>query len=159
MNNRRNNSHKLQNKWTIYIHNIKDTDWTLESYKKVMDIYTIEDFWVFFNNVNKFNNFLFFFMKDNIKPIYEDPCNKEGGSYSYILPGKHVNKIFIESLVRLISCNITDDSGYNEITGISLTPKNGFSVLRVWIRNKNKKIDIDLKNYCMKTCRYQNHKF
>ena len=154
----RNTIHKLNTHWTIYIHNIADKNWTLESYKKVFVIRTIEDFWMFFNNFKSFKNYMFFIMREDIKPVYEDPLNKNGGSYSYILTGRQINEPFIHTLIKMVGETLTQPEYSNDIKGISLVSKK-FSVMKIWIGDKTKSKSIRIENDKIKNGRYQAHRF
>lgn len=150
----------LNSTWKIYIHNLTETDWSLNSYKLVYEMKTIKDFWTFFNNVKDFRNFNFYIMRDNIKPIYEDPQNKNGYSYSYIIPGRKVTNTFVDVLVKMVSENLLNDYNAYEICGISLTPKlKGISILKVWLKNKNNVLKLNLRNENLINGRFQQHKF
>jgi len=153
--------HKLNTNWTIYVHDIRDTDWSLESYKKVYTITTIEDFWVFFGTVYDFKRHSFFFMRNDIKPVYEDPANKEGGSYSHIIPGQEVNETFIHVLSRAIgeTLALTKEKS-NTITGISLVPKRNKSILKIWVSEKKNPVKINTRGIeFLLNGRFSEHRF
>ena len=75
--------HKLENNWMMWIHYIYDNDWSINSYKQIYSFDTLEDLIRLNNflNNNILSNLMIFFMKDNIKPIWEDNNNKYGGSF------------------------------------------------------------------------------
>ena len=149
----------LNTHWTIYIHNISETDWTLESYKKVYVIKKITDFWTFFNNFTDFQKFNFYIMRGDIKPVYEDLNNINGYSYSYIIPGRKVNKTFIHCLVEMMSEKLVDIQHHNEVCGVSLVPKpNGISIFKVWMRNKNNVLKLKIIDDNLINGRYQDYK-
>ena len=72
----------FKNKWTLWFHNQYDNNWTLDSYKKIYSVNNISSFWQLFNNYNDISNGMYFFMKNKIKPTYEDKHNKNGGYWS-----------------------------------------------------------------------------
>ena len=153
------NDHKLNTSWTIYIHNIHDKDWSLESYKKVFTIRTIEDFWVFFSNFTRFREFNFYIMRGNIKPVYEDKLNINGGSYSYIVQGKEVRETLIHVLMKMIGETLINVNHHRQITGVSLVPKRGTSILKIWISNKKKLMELNINDISGLTSqRFQSHK-
>lgn len=150
----------LNTSWTIYIHENFNKDWSLDSYKQVWKINTILDFWTFFNNFRNLGGYQFFLMRGDIKPVYEDAVNKEGGSYSYIIPGQNVFDTTLFVMMKMIGETILDESeDFNNITGMSLVPKRSTSILKVWIKNKEHKVDLKLDNKNLRNCRYQDHKF
>ena len=149
----------LNTHWTIHIHNISETDWTLESYKKVFVIKKITDFWTFFNNFTDFQKFNFYIMRGDIKPVYEDKNNTNGYSYSYIIPGRKVNQTFIHCLAEMLCENLVDIKNYNEVCGVSLVPKpNGISIFKVWMRNKTNVLKLKIVDDNLINGRYQDHK-
>lgn len=150
----------LNTPWTIYIHENFNKDWSLDSYKQVWKIHTILDFWTFFNNFRNLGGYQFFLMRGDTKPVYEDSVNKEGGSYSYIIPGQNVFNTSMFVMMKMIGETILDESeDFNNITGMSLVPKRTTSILKVWIKNKNHKVELKLDNKNLKNVRYQDHKF
>jgi len=159
--NQQTQEHKLNTNWTIYVHDIRDTDWSLASYKKVYTITTIEDFWVFFGTVYDFKRHSFFFMRNDIKPVYEDPANKGGGSYSHIIPAQEVNETFIHVLSRAIgeTLAMTKEKS-NTITGISLVPKRNKSILKIWVSEKKNPVEINTRGIqFLLNGRFSEHRF
>jgi len=149
----------LNTHWTIYIHNISETDWSLESYKKVYVIRKITDFWTFFNNFTDFQKFNFYVMRGDIKPVYEDINNTNGYSYSYIIPGKKINDTFIHCLAEMLCEKLVDIKNYNEVCGASLVPKsNNISIFKVWLRNKTNPLKLKIVDENLINGRYQDHK-
>ena len=65
--------HKLDNSWTLWLHLLYDSDWTINSYKKVYSFDTLENGVVLIENLNKeiVEKCMLFIMKNNTKPI----CN------------------------------------------------------------------------------------
>jgi hypothetical protein len=153
-----NKKHNLNTKWVVWIHDIKETSWTQDSYKKIYEIHTIEDFWTFFNNVRDYKNHLFFVMRGDTKPFYEDKANINGGSWSFSIYYKDVQETLIHTLVRMIGETLTKET--MDITGLSMVPKRGSYILKVWLKNKEKEYVLDTQNiYGLKSGRFQAHKF
>jgi len=149
----------LNTHWTIYIHNISETDWTLDSYKKVFVIRKITDFWTFFNNFTDLQKFNFYVMRGDIKPVYEDKNNTQGYSYSYIIPGRKVNQTFIHVLAEMMCEKLVGIKDYNEVCGVSLVPKpNGISIFKIWMRNKTNVLKLKIVDENLINGRYQEHK-
>ena len=98
-------------------------------------------------------------MRGDTKPVYEDPINKEGGSYSYIIPGYTTFDTSLYVMMKMIGETILDESeDFNNITGMSLVPKRSTSILKVWIKNKEHKVELKLDNKNLRNCRFQEHK-
>ena len=161
-NKRRNlkNQHVLNTHWNVYVHDVTDRDWSLSSYKNIFKIETIEDFWVLFGHIQNYQKFQFFIMRGDIKPTYEDPENKNGGSYSYMIQGREVNETFVHVLAKMIGEQLVSPELFNEIKGISLVPKKGISILKIWLKNKNNPLELDINDIPgLRNGRFQPHKF
>ena len=74
----------LNNKWVIWFHG-NNKDWTINGYRKLYEIKTIEDFWEIYIRLNNFIILKgqFFLMKNDILPIWENKENIDGGCWSY----------------------------------------------------------------------------
>ena len=132
--------HKLHSTWTVWGHALKDNNWEIESYKKLYEFDSIEDFWKFFNNVKDFSSFMLFIMRGSILPIYEDEENKKGGSYQYVVPTKSSHHSIVQLVCRIIGETLTDVELYDEINGMSVVPKGGSSVINIWTKNSDQKL-------------------
>ena len=151
---------KLQSKWIIWGHEMSNDDWTIESYKKLHEFDTIEGFWLFFNRIRNFKEFMLFMMRGDILPIYEDDECINGGYFSFVVPTYNLTDSILNLAARLIGETLTDTEMYDEIIGISISPKGSKSVIKIWNRNKdNQDISFYLKdNNFLKTVRYTPHK-
>jgi len=127
--------HSLQNTWVLYYHNPEDTDWSKESYTQVIAITTVEEFWALQKTLPEqcLQSGMFFIMKKGILPIWEDPHNKNGGCWSYKISLSDVHTTWKDLTLRLIIdklCTVP-----NLINGISISPKKGFCVIKIWNNN------------------------
>lgn len=132
--------HKLNDTWTLYAHLPHDTDWSIDSYKQIMVFDTLEHAIVLTETLPHamLINCMLFLMRSNIKPIWEDPCNKQGGSFSY----KVTNKIVPETWRSLTYTLVGETLGTSikvqaMINGITISPKKNFCVVKVWMSNCN----------------------
>lgn len=129
---------KFKNTWNIWFHHTKD-DWTIDGYRHIYTINTIEDFWKLYNNWDKLggvNNKHFFIMKNDVTPLWEDDNNKNGGCWSFKIQEKESHKLWEELSLYLVSETISkiDD----DILGLSIClKKNNNSIIKIW--NKNTK--------------------
>jgi len=138
--------HPLQDKWIIWGHALNVSDWSIESYKKIYEFDTIEDFWVFFNNIKHFKDFMFFMMRGDILPIYEDKMCENGGFYSYVVPTNQLTNSMLYLLPRMIGETLTDKELFDEIVGMSVSPKGPRGVIKIWNKNKNQTLNFYLKD-------------
>jgi translation initiation factor 4E len=145
-------NHKLQSFWSLYYHSPTDNNWGINSYTNIHSINTIEDFWSLFQKISELqlSSGMFFIMRGNIKPVWEDEQNKKGGCWSYKVSKKDAYKGWIELSVSLIGENITKKSLM--INGISISPKKGFCVIKIWNNNSN----LSDKNLLNKNISYLN---
>jgi hypothetical protein len=127
--------HKLSNKWTIYAHLPHDTDWTLASYKTLFRTDKIEEFITLTESLpdQLISNCMLFVMKDNIKPIWEDVHNKNGGCFSYKISNKSVPAIWRKFSYKLVGNTLfKSDKTTNNVNGITISPKKNFCIVKLW---------------------------
>ena len=81
---------KLNSKWTLWYHHQKD-NWKLEGYRQIYTVETIKDFWSLFKNlhiIGGISKLQYFFMRENITPLWEDPKKMRG--YKRLLMGPKI---------------------------------------------------------------------
>ena len=110
----------------------------LDSYTRVGVFRTIEQFWGVFNILPKhsFHLGMFFVMRDNVRPMWEDSHNRHGGCWSYKIGINDVFPLWVDLAVHLVSERITEDPYL--INGISISPKKGFCIVKIWNRDHTK---------------------
>ena len=141
------NKNKLNDKWVLWCHDIKDSNWGKDSYIKVYSFDTIEDFWKLYKNLNSIDNIMLFLMKDGIFPLWEDDKNRNGGAWLYKIKKNQNFDIWKNLSMSLVGGWITDDNQlYSDITGISINPHLFTSVVKIWCSNNKYKDNIKLLN-------------
>ena len=154
------NEYLLKNKWVLWYHSLKNKSWDNNSYVKVVEIKSLLDYKLLEDimRINHLQNGMFFLMKNDIFPTWEDPKNRMGGCISF----KYDNNILNEWLKILLLC-ITDNlSDFNkEINGLSMAPKKEFNILKIWIKNDSKDYKTLIKEYepfiKLDKCMYKKH--
>jgi hypothetical protein len=154
------NEYNLKNKWVLWYHSLKNKSWDNKSYIKVIEIKSLYDYKLLeeIMRINHLQNGMFFLMKNDIFPTWEDPKNRMGGCISF----KYDNNILNEWL-KILLVSITDDlSEYNnEINGLSISPKKEFNIIKVWIKDDKKDYRILIKEYepfmKLDKCIYKKH--
>lgn len=128
-------NYNLNNDWVIYFHDFMDTNWNRESYEKLVSIDNVVDFWTIFNIIkDKLSVGMFFFMKKNIFPKWDDNENTKM-SYMSIKILKTNASIFMEKiLVHLMSETLYTDNP-DLINGLSISPKKNFCICKIWINS------------------------
>jgi hypothetical protein len=138
----------LKNKWVLWFHSLKNSNWDNKSYIKVIEIKTLLDYKLLYDvlRINHLQNGMFFLMKNDIFPTWEDPKNRLGGCISF----KYDNNILKEWLKILLLCitdNLSTKKNINEINGLSISPKKEFNIIKVWIKDDSKDYKKIIKTY------------
>ena len=136
-------SYTLPNEWNLWYHSIQSNDWTRKSYQKLISLKSLFDYQLILDTFqqNHYQNGMFFCMKKDVFPTWEDPLNREGSCLSFKIPS---NKLIEEWNHLLFHClNETILSEKNiDINGISISPKKEFNIIKIWLRDDS----IDYKN-------------
>ena len=154
------NEYLLKNKWVLWYHSLKNKSWDNKSYVKVIEIKSLLDYKLLEDimRINHLQNGMFFLMKNDIFPTWEDPKNRMGGCISF----KYDNNILNEWLKILLLCITEELSDYNkEINGLSISPKKEFNILKIWIKDDSKDYKTLVKEYepfmKLDKCMYKKH--
>ena len=140
---------KLENSWNLWYHELFNNDWSIESYKKLYTFNNIAEFWLLYNNFISLDNGMFFLMKNDILPIYEDKNNINGGYWSIKIPNNEILKIWFDLSIELIRGNLDTK---NIISGLTISYKKKFYIIKIWITDKkyNNLSFLDLNNINIK---------
>lgn len=129
----------FNSKWVLWYHHIKN-NWTIDGYRQIYTISTIEDFWILYNNWDKIggiNNKHFFLMREGILPLWESEHNSSGGCWSYKKNEKEANNLWTDLSLHLVGETLSNESEL--LNGISICLKTRQnSVIKIWNKNKNK---------------------
>jgi hypothetical protein len=118
--------------WTLYFHSPEETKWTLNTFVSLGAMKTWRDFWSIVDTlkVDFLCDGMFFMMKDPSPPLWESHHHIRGGCYSFRCQRKDANDICINYMIAcMLGCITTDD---NKINGISISPKRGFNIVKIW---------------------------
>ena len=74
---------------------------------------------------------MYFVMKDDIFPTWEDPNNRQGGCLSFKVYSKNIVNEWNTLLLKCITNSILKNKK-NIINGISISPKKEFNIVKVW---------------------------
>lgn len=137
----------LKNKWSLYFHDYMDSNWNRESYEKIVVIESITSFWTVLSIVKEWLcHGMFFFMRDNIFPKWDDNQNMNMSFLSMKILKTNTSEFMEEILVLLLSHTLMIDKEHNSlINGISISPKKNFCICKIWIDS----IDDNLKNIAL----------
>ena len=123
----------MANNVTLYAHLPYDTDWTINSYKTIHSFTSEDELINLYNNIPTeiVKNCMLFLMKSNVKPMWEDVNNKNGGSFSFRIDNnKIIDKWFLISYLFITNKLIHNA---NNINGITISPKKNFNILKIWV--------------------------
>ena len=129
---------KLYDNWTYWAHLPHDTDWTDKSYKEIMTFNTAEAMVALNETIpeDMVKNCMLFLMRKGIKPIWEDPKNRNGGCFSYKVPNKNVYQAWKDLAYHLVGETLTNDRRLERyINGITISPKKSFCIVKIWLTN------------------------
>lgn len=156
--------HYLADKWTMWAHLPHDTDWSIISYKKIYTIDTVEGAIAIGETMPEVlvKNCMLFLMRDGIKPIWEDPKNRQGGCFSYKISNKNVFEVWKDLCYILTGNSISTQSSFvANVTGITISPKKNFCIIKIWMSNCANQnpaiVTNDVKGLTSQGCLFKRH--
>ena len=128
----------FDNSWNVWYHHTKD-NWTIDGYKKIYKIENGVDFWKLYNNWESLGGVTakhFFLMKNDVKPVWEDPINMKGGCWSYKILDSMAAELWEDLSVLIVSNELVQGT---TSLGLSITlKKNNTCVVKIWNDDSNK---------------------
>lgn len=158
------NLHILNDKWNYYYHLPGDNNWSLSSYKLIMENIDNAEAVKKLNEQIKngiIKNTMLFVMRSHITPLWEDPNNRKGGCFSFKVLNRQVSEIWKNLLCALCGETLcVDNSKSAHINGITISPKKNFCIVKVWmdcctIQDPN--FIIDIPNLSKAGCIFKTH--
>ena len=128
--------HRLKTSWQMWAHLPHDADWSITSYVQVMTVTTAEEAIVLTQALPEklVSSCMLFFMRESIHPTWEHPSNCQGGCFSYKVSNKVIRETWAELCLLLAGESLSPDAGLMaDVTGVSVSPKKGFCVLKIWM--------------------------
>jgi len=125
--------------WSLYYHDTQDQVWTEESYKKVASFADYKTLWGAIASIGleKFNNGMWFFMRNPHPPLWENHMNIRGGSYCLKVSQNLSFELFQRYIAAATVDEVSKRPDVNKIVGISISPKKGFHIIKVWNKDGN----------------------
>lgn len=129
---------QLDDNWTLWIHLPRDPDWTLNGYYNIHTFSTIDDIVSIIESIpsSLVKGAMMFIMREGVSPIWEDKNNKNGGCFSYRVSHKILTSVWRNIAYTMVGGYLVPDEMSGIITGISISPKKQFSVLKIWTSTK-----------------------
>ena len=155
--------HSLSSKWSLWAHLPHDTDWSVNSYINLFTVSTVEETIALVETLPEtlVKNCMLFFMREGIKPTWEDPRNRKGGCFSYKVSNKNVGAVWKNLSYILVGESLTEDKGLRKhINGITISPKKNFCIIKIWIANcdyQNPSIITELPSITPHGCLFKKH--
>ena len=156
-------THELMNNMTFYLHLHDTREWNLESYNKIITFNSVEHAILLNDQIHYdlIKKSMMFLMKEDIKPIWEDTSNKDGGCFSFKVLNKDIEQVWKEVYFTIVGATITKKKDhYKHINGITLSPKKKFCILKIWMRDctlKDPDIFISIPNLSITGCLFKKH--
>ena len=123
----------LKNKWVLWFHKVNDNNWSIDSYSKVLEINTYYDVLFILKELENITAGMFFLMKENIIPIFEDKHNINGGYWSIRITKKDAYEYWEKILYYLCIDNLSTNEEYEKkINGMSISPKINNCIFKIW---------------------------
>ncbi|CAG8469479.1 10215_t:CDS:2 [Acaulospora morrowiae] len=139
--------HPLFNSWTLWFDNpgkkANTASWS-QNLKELITFDSVEEFWGVYNNVVKTNELTsgsnYHLFKREIKPMWEDPVNENGGKWVIQFPrhktGEEINTLW---LYTMLAC-IGESFDYpDEVCGAVVSVRKIFFRISLWTRTSTNK--------------------
>lgn len=123
---------EFENKWTLWYHEKNNRNWDKLSYTKIFEIKTIKDLWGVYNNINNFDAQLYFLMKNDIFPLWEDTNNRSGGCWNFVIPRGISKDVWKNLSLLLVGLTINKKNSNDGICGISIHPRREETFIKIW---------------------------
>ena len=124
--------------WTAYFHEPEDVTWTEKSYKLLQELISWESVGTILTELgpHKTTNGLLRIMRGSYSPLWEDKANIRGGSYCLKVSRRNSIDVFKRYLIAA-ALGICSKDPDNLIVGVTISPKKGFCIIKVWNTNAN----------------------
>jgi Eukaryotic initiation factor 4E len=126
-------STNLPHTWVLWYHDPNNSDYSLQSYIRILEIRTLGDFWNIIETItlDAWNSGMFFFMKDGFRPLWDALENDRGGAWSKKVDAADTHSVFVDCMVHCVASSLL--TRHNEtIVGVTLSPKGPFHIIKIW---------------------------
>jgi len=154
----------LSNKWTLWAHLPHDTDWSIKSYKQIFTVSNVEETIAITETLPPIlvQNCMLFWMREGIKPTWEDPKNRNGGCFSYKVVNKTVYDSWKELTYFTLGNTLSKQMSFvDKVNGFTISPKKNFCIVKIWMAdcaNQNPAIVTnEIKGIVSQGCIFKKH--
>lgn len=150
--------HRLSETWILWAHLPHDPNWNMDSYIQIASISYVEEMLSLIHSLpdKLITDCMFFLMREHIKPIWEDEHNKNGGCFSYKIT-QNIPEIWRDLCFSLSGKTLANKLFSNTITGISISPKKKFCIIKVWMSTCNFQDPSQIKMLKPAGCIFKKH--
>ena len=137
----------LQDAWVFHFHDPDESNWNLNSYQRLADVVTIDDFWCVHSAMKKsLTRGIFFVMREHVFPCWDDKHNVNGGCISIKVLKEDMVACWEHLVMHLLGERLvaplaksgepeeTSDA-WSLVNGISTSPKRYFCIIKLWLRD------------------------
>ena len=132
--------------WTLYWHSSEGKDWSFPSYTSFGTMKTWQDFLKILValKIDTLSEGMFFLMRGDIPPLWENCNNVYGGAYSFRILKAKAGPAFVRYAIAAMLKEIVKNDA-NQINGLSISPKRTHNIVKIWntdARTHNRKTDL-----------------
>ena len=123
----------LSQTWVLWYHDPNNSDYSLDSYIKILTFTTATEFWSVVEAISSeaWNSGMFFLMRDGIRPLWDAPENDKGGAWSKKVDASETHAVFVDCMVHCLADRFLKTN--NEVVaGVTLSPKGHFHIIKIW---------------------------
>jgi translation initiation factor 4E len=152
----------LNSPWTLWVNrfvpNLTKEEFEI-NLRNIYSISTVKTFWNVFNHMPSPSlikpQYSFHLMRENIRPVWEDESNANGGMWKLRCPKKHTDTVWQELLLACVGEQFLDDvSTEDEILGLSVSVRKNDDLIQVWNLNSSAVEDSTVIQKINKLCPY-----
>ncbi|KAG2425012.1 hypothetical protein HXX76_014170 [Chlamydomonas incerta] len=127
-------SHPLRDTWVVWMHSSHSQDWSLPSYKVLAVCTTAEELWSVWRATSGFlNDAMFFFMKQEYPPRWDEVQYREGGYLSLKVDSRGLGRMAEELICKAAGGTLLRaDCDASPVVGVSISCKGRSSILKLW---------------------------
>ena len=120
--------------WTFYFHESDDKSWGAESYKKIHVAASWEGMGTLLREMGpaRIMGGVLKVMRGETSPLWENKVNIRGGAYCLKIPRRTAVEVFTRYLAAAAADCATTDPARNQIVGVTISPKRGFCIIKLW---------------------------
>jgi hypothetical protein len=119
--------------WTLFYHPSEGRDWTLPSFTTFGPMKTWGQYLAIIKELKPetLSDGMFFLMRNDIPPLWENHNNVYGGAYSFRVLKNKAGPAFVRYGLAAMLKEVAKDSR-NVINGLSISPKTSHNIIKVW---------------------------